>query len=189
MESEKENFETNIEITDASPEDVVGMREVYYKSWLETYPNEEYGITKDDIEDKFKVSSTAESIKKRAENIESLPESEKMFIAKDGNRIVGVCRVLRRPDKNQLQAIYVLPEYQEQGIGKKFWAKAQDFFDNEKDTIVQVATYNTNAIEFYKKLGFEDTGKRFEEERHRMKSGSIIPEMEMAIKAKRDKNV
>lgn len=52
-----------------------------------------------------------------------------------------------------------------------------------KGITVEVATYNTNAIEFYKRLGFEDTGKRFSNERLKMKSSAVLPEMEMVIKA------
>ena len=44
-----------------------------------------------------------------------------------------------------------------------------------------MATYNQKAIDFYKKLGFEETGKNFSQERFRMKSGSIIPETELCI--------
>lgn len=183
MESLNENIEGGIHIDLAKPEDVLGIQEVFYKSWLETYPNEEYGITVDDVEDRFKDGLNKEKLLKRAEQIANLPESEKMFVAKEGDKIIGVCRAILRPEGNQLQAIYIMPEYQGQGIGKKLWEKAQEFFDKQKDTIVQVATYNTKAIEFYEKLGFEDDGKRFEDERFRMKSGSIIPEMEMVIKA------
>jgi hypothetical protein len=50
------------------------------------------------------------------------------------------------------------------------------------ESTVEVATYNSNAIAFYKKLGFIETGRRFTNEKTRMKSGSIIPEMEMVIK-------
>lgn len=63
-----------------------------------------------------------------------------------------------------------------------FWEKCLSFLDKNKETIVQVATYNEKAISFYKKLGFVDTGKRFTEERFVMPiSGSKIPEMEMVL--------
>ena len=63
------------------------------------------------------------------------------------------------------------------------WASAQKHFDADKDTIVQVVTYNANAIGFYKKLGFQETGKKIMDERFRMKSGAITPETELVIKA------
>ena len=38
------------------------------------------------------------------------------------------------------------------------------------------------TVKFYEKLGFKDTGKRFEEEKFRFKNGANIPQMEMVIK-------
>jgi len=78
----------------------------------------------------------------------------------------------------------VLPEHQKKGIGKKFWEQAQKYFDPNKDTFVSVVDYNVNAISFYESLGFEDTGKRWRDEKRRMKSGAIQTEAEMVIKAK-----
>ena len=37
-------------------------------------------------------------------------------------------------------------------------------------------------IEFYEKLGFEDTGKRWTDEKFTMASGATFPEMELRIK-------
>lgn len=61
--------------------------------------------------------------------------------------------------------------------------EAQQYLDPAKNIIVQVATYNTNAIAFYERFGFVDTGKRWSDERFRMKSGAVIPELEMLRKA------
>jgi ribosomal protein S18 acetylase RimI-like enzyme len=175
-----------IRIAPADPEDAQGMAEVFYKTWLATYPNKKAGITTDDIEDRFKDSFTEESLAKRAERIAIPREGETSFLAKDGDRIVGVCHIVRHPDKNELQAIYILPEYQGKGVGGLLWGEAQKHFTLDKDIIVQVATYNTNAIAFYKKLGFQETGKEFQNERFRMKSGAVIPETEMVIRIKNE---
>jgi ribosomal protein S18 acetylase RimI-like enzyme len=77
--------------------------------------------------------------------------------------------------------IYVLPEYQGKGIGKLLWNELSKYLDINKETFVEVATYNENAIKFYEKLGFVDTNKRFTDERFRMRSGGIIPQMEMKL--------
>lgn len=42
-----------------------------------------------------------------------------------------------------------------------------------------VAVFNHKAIEFYKKFGFKKNGVMFTEERHRMPSGAIMPEIEL----------
>jgi len=171
-----------IEIVFPKPEDAEAIQMVFYKSWLDTYPNKEVGITIDDVEHWYKDDWNGKIEKQRA-RIANPPENQSFFIAKDGDNVVGVCRIVKYPDKNQLQAIYVLPDQQRKGIGKMLWDKALEILDPSKDTIVQVADYNKKAIEFYKKLGFVDTGKRFSDEHFRMKSGAIIPEMEMIIKS------
>ncbi len=45
-----------IKILKVTPEDVREVTELLYMTWLATYPNEEHGITTDDIEDRFKDS-------------------------------------------------------------------------------------------------------------------------------------
>ena len=173
----------NIKIMNARPEDAKGIQEVYYKTWLDTYPNEEYNITRDDIEDSYKDSFSEERLKKLSERISSHPANIQYIVAKDGSNIVGVCQPIIFPDKNKLQTIYILPDYQGKGIGTKLWNEANKLFDPDKDTYVEVVVYNLKTISFYEKLGFKDTGRRFSEDRFKMKNGSILPEMEMCKKA------
>jgi len=186
MES-KEKFK--ITIKDAVPEDVDGIQDVFYKTWLATYPNKEYGITVDDIEDRYKDRHSSEKIQKRKDDLENLPLNEKLLVAKDGGLVIGVCRLIKQDIKNniknKLQAIYVLPEYQGIGLGRKLWEEGKKFFDPQKDTVVEVVIYNKNAIDFYSKLGFQDTGRRFKSEAFKLKSGAVFPEMEMVIKARK----
>jgi ribosomal protein S18 acetylase RimI-like enzyme len=110
-------------------------------------------------------------------------ENENYFVAKVNGKVVGFCFVTKNEERNQLSAIYILPEFQGKGLGKSLWESASSFIDTSKDTFVDVVTYNTQAIEFYKKLGFVDTGRRWSEEKFKMKSGGVLPEMEMVIRA------
>lgn len=158
------------------------MQEVFYNTWLQAYPNEEFGITVDDIHDRYKDAFTDEILKARAEKIKNPPRGQTLFFAKDGDKVVGLCRIVESENENRLQAIYVLPEYQGKGIGMLLWKSAQKVFNFKKDIFVAVAIYNRNAISFYEKLGFVDTGRRSTDEKFRMKSGSIIPEMDMVMK-------
>lgn len=172
----------NIKIVKPELKDALGTIEVQYKAWLSTYPNEKLGITVDDIEHRYKDAFSGERLKKREKIISALEPNEKYIIAKDGDKVVGMCYAVIHEDKNQLQAIYILPEYHGKGIGTNLWETILPFFDKSKDIYVEVADYNEKAIGFYKKLGFVDTGKRFSDERFRMKSGAILPEMEMVLK-------
>lgn len=171
----------NIKISLATPDDAQIINELRYKTWLATYPNQELGITVDDIHDRFKNISSEETIQKGKEKLKQTDE-RRTLVAKQLDKIVGFCFCVKSEEKNQLQAIYILPEYQRRGIGKKLWERSLDFFDTHKDIVVEVADYNTPAIKFYESLGFTDSGKR--NEHLKLKSGAIIPEMEMIIKGR-----
>ena len=174
---------TEITIARATPDDVIGIQDVSYHGWLATYPNAKHGITVDDIEDRYKDRHTEERIAQGREQMANPPDGQTTLIAKEGDKIVGFCRAAKHPDRNQLYAIYVLPEYHGRGIGSAMWQEAQQYLDSNKHTIVEVAIYNTKAIKFYGGLGFTDTGKRMSNSKFKMKSGAVIPEMEMRREA------
>lgn len=166
----------------ARVEDVEGIQQVFYKTWLSTYPNEECGITTEDVHDRFKDVMSPERLEKRRKNIENKASNKQLFVALVDDQIVGVCRVSKEDLHNKLDALYVIPEFQGQGIGAALWNEAHTYLGTLKDILVAVATYNTRAIEFYERRGFVDTNRRFVEERLQMKSGSNIPQMEMVLK-------
>lgn len=169
-------------IVQPKKEDAIGSIEVQHKAWLATYPNEKLGITVEDIEERYKNAYVGERLERRKKIIENPEPNEKVLVAKDGNKVVGMCYGDIQENRNQLRAIYILPEYHGKGIGTKLWQALLPFFDKNKDIYVEVVDYNEKAISFYKKLGFVDTGKRFQEERFRMKSGALFTEMEMLIR-------
>ena len=171
-------------VEEAKPEHVEGIQEVFYRTWLDTYPNEEAGITVEDIEARFKGANAEEKLAKRRADILNLQPNKKYFVALDGQKVVGICRGEKNEKENRLNAIYALPGYQAQGIGTQLWSEIKTFFDPLKDIYLGVATYNQKAIDFYSKLGFQDTGKRYTEEWTRMESGATLPEMDMVIRVK-----
>ena len=149
-----------IEISRAKPEDAREITEVFYKTWLKTYPNEKVGVTVEDVEHVYKDSFKKEALEKRALKIADLKEGEHFFVAKEGDVVIGVCRSIENLQNNQLKSLYVLPEFQGMGVGRLLWERVCENFDPSKDIVVHVADYNERAIEFYKKLGFKDTGKK-----------------------------
>jgi GNAT superfamily N-acetyltransferase len=92
--------------------------------------------------------------------------------------------MIRNEADTALRTIYVLPSFHRKGIGTKLWQEVKKFAIPGKDITVNVAVYNQKAINFYKKIGFEDTGKRWSDEKWKMKSGATIPEMQLVIRAK-----
>ncbi len=169
---------------DATPGDALGIIKVFHDTWLATYPNKEHGVSLEDIEYYLKDDFSMKEIETLEQNIKDMPSNRKRLVAKIGNTIVGTCTAMKNEDYNHVRALYVLPEFQNNKIGVMLWNKADEFFDHTKDTIVQVAEYTEQAIHFYKKLGFIDTGKRIQDESERLQSGSIIIDMEMIKKAR-----
>ncbi len=185
MESIPSQEEIKVTIERAQPNDAEEIQNVFYKTWLATYPNSETGVTVDDVHEHYKERLTPEGIEKSRKRIEEGLElvNQRFFVARVDKKIVGVCLANTHDDKNQLTAIYVLPEFQGKGIGYKLWDEVLKFIDHTKDTTVEVVVHNNNAIEFYKRLGFEDTGRRWADEKFKMRSGAIFHEMEMKIKS------
>ena len=171
----------DIKIRDAVAEDAEAAEQVRYQSWLVTYPNEEFRITREDIQERFKSHFSPEGIEKRRARIVEVQEKGRYVVAEVDGRIVGLCLLIRYADKNQIRGIYVSPGYQGKGVGKALWQEVRTSVDPQKDTYVETATYNAAAIGFYSKLGFKDTGRRFVNEKIRMKNGGVIPEMEMRL--------
>ena len=117
------------EVSRATPEDVASIQDVLYRVWLTTYPNKTLGITVADIEEMYKDRNSEETLARITERISSA--SEITLVAKENGKVVGVCRVIRREDKDVMEAIYVLPEYQRLGIGSAIWREIEKLLDSE----------------------------------------------------------
>ena len=163
--------------------DLEGIQEVLYRTWLVTYPNAHPGISVDDIEDRFHDRHDPEHIAQRRAQLAFPPHGQSLLVAVQGTSIIGVCRATRHLHNNQLRALYVLPEFQQQGVGSTLWGSVRLQLSTAHPTIVEVASYNTRAIRFYSSLGFHDTGMRKVDTRFRMRSGSVIPEIVMRREA------
>lgn len=172
--SELEDKDRKLQIADATPEDAEGIVAVQKAAWLATYPNDELDITLEDIREQTKNFS-AERMLQRLSN----PDPNRHYwVAKDGDKVVGMHLVLRGEEENTLQALYVHPGFQRLGVGSRLMQIALDWLGNEKDIILGVVTYNKNAIDFYKKFGFVENGERHDEVAT-LPSGKVMPEIEM----------
>ena len=167
-----------IKITDAVLEDASDIDKLVYKVRLESYPNKELSITRNDIKNHF-------SKKYFSENLDFFKNtSKKIIIAKNKNKIVGVCFVEKTEETNILRTIHVLGKFHGLGIGKRLWENSQSFLDKKKNIEVVVALYNNPAIKFYEKLGFVDTGERYTGKDRKMRSGSVMTGVKMVLNNK-----
>lgn len=173
------NFmENEIIIADAKPEDAVGIRMVQKETWLCTYPNPDIGITRNDVEAKIDDMQKA-GAQELAQRIKENPNYH-AFVSKDKDKVVGFVSVSKQEKENEIKALYVLSNYQGRGIGGKLMNKGLEWLGKNKDISLTVVTYNTKAINFYKKFGFVEDGE-VKEDIALLPSGTRMPEIRMVL--------
>ncbi len=178
-----------LEVQPATPEDAAGVFEVQRQTWIDTYPNEEAGITEQDVRNRVEGEHgelVADKIAWWRKGIETSGENRAIFVAKDEGKVMGFVAPGIMDGQRRIGAIYVLPEAQGKGLGRKLLDKAIDWHGRDEDIYLHVASYNDNAIGFYEKNGFEKTGKAIEDLDARERGVVEIPEIEMVLKADGD---
>lgn len=90
----------------------------------------------------------------------SLFESEKAWVALDGNRIVGFCE-RDASAGNNIGALYVVPEFRSLGIGKRLLDMAKTDCD---DIVVWAYEKNVQARRFYRREGLVEIGRDVDED-------------------------
>ena len=85
-----------------------------------------------------------------------IPASETYVIA-DDSKVLGFCSLL----DNQLAALFVDPDYQGQGLGKRLLGYAKSIRD---ELTLAVYTENTSSLAFYLAQGFKVTREQVDEQ-------------------------
>lgn len=130
----------------ATSEDAEQKGRVHYNSWIETYT----GLMNDAFLNNMSAEKCISFARKYPENT---------LVAIINNEIVGFasfgqCMDHGMEEYGEIIAIYVLKDYQKQGIGKMLMEaclKKLDYYDKYS---LWVLNTNVNAISFYKKVWF-----------------------------------
>ncbi len=168
-----------ITVVMARPEDAEEIRNIQRDAWFKTYPNKELGITSEDIQ--LENFEDPERVRRWQRSIETKDNSN-IWVAKEGTHVIGFCMATSRDGLHDLRALYVHPNYQGRGVGRQLMTKALEWLGDEKDISVYVASYNSQAIGFYKKNGFIKTN--IVAPSHKLNSGKEIPEILMIRRGK-----
>ena len=137
----------------AEPRHASGIAHVHQQSWRNAYS----GIIPHKALDKM--------IRRRDETwwAKAIRHSTRIVVVEDDESVVGYAtlgpnRVAALPQDGEVYELYLLPEYQGVGLGRKlFLAARQELFNSGmKSTIVWVLEDNVPASEFYRNAGGKD---------------------------------
>ena len=175
-----------IEIVPATPDNAEIICDIRDKAWIDAYPNSELGITPQDIEINAK-GLHGEFVPRRIAYLkEKLTTPNRpdgaTFVAKSNGYVVGFVDPSIEDGKRRIGAIYVTPEAQGTGIGSKLMQQALQWHGRNDDIFLEVVTYNQNAIDFYKRFGFEQTDTVVPEESNRPDFMKALPQIEMVLR-------
>ena len=137
-------------LKEAAHEDIKSIIDIERQVWIDAYPNEEYGITKIDVEERF---NPAFIIQRGNEIEKELQEGHRYMIAVRDNQVVGYSHGLKLTEYNDLVEVYTTE--QQKGVGRLLMQNLFSWFGNEKPIRLEVAVYNTNAIKVYEHYGFK----------------------------------
>ena len=146
----------NFEIQPVTPGDLDEATEMRLQSWLDSYVNDEIGVTQEWIENRNRLQMTDE---KRQIRLERLTEPNTAFyIAKDfSGKIIGVTSPYTDPEGIQhVGSLYVDKQWHGKGVGSALMQKVVDYFDPAKPIELGVVIYNERAKAFYRKWGFKE---------------------------------
>jgi len=168
--------EPEINIEAATVEDAAAIAHIQKEGWLATYPNEEHGITEEDILSKDFESE--ERIQRRIERLKAEGETTQTWIARQSGRVIGYSSAVRGDEINKVVSVYLLPECQGKGLGSRLLRQALEWLGDEKDISLGVVPYNKTAIQFYEKFGFR-LGGPVPHDVPTFATGKDMPEIEM----------
>lgn len=137
-------------IREATLEDAEQKGHVHYQSWQETYT----GLMNENFLKNMKLESCINIARK-------YPTNTLVAVINDiivGFACYGVCKEDRMENYGELYALYVLKEFQKQGIGKKLLEACIQKLNGFHQFCLWVLDTNYAAIEFYHKQGFQFNG-------------------------------
>ncbi len=172
----KERFaeKESMSVRTATIDDAAAIARIQHESWVATYPNEEAGITKADLENHLgDVGSLAERWTNRlrldAANADFIGT---VYVLEVSGRVVGFCKVARGTHSGHVDALYLDPECTQKGLGGELFQKGLDWLGTKDSIELEVTSYNDRAIRFYKRYGFRKQGETKPLE---LKGGKTIP--------------
>ena len=133
------------EVRIATPDDVIGIRDVTTKAWYNTYLNIYAASTVNEL---LAASYNEEHLRKRLED-------QLFIVAIEDKEVVGFANFIQGSEL-YLSAHYVRPHSQNKGYGRLLLEKGLSHYDGQYDAVyLEVDTQNEKGVAFYEQEGFE----------------------------------
>lgn len=147
-------------ITEMAVDDIEPATEMRLQSWLDTYVNEEAGITREWVERRNIEQLSPEKVKSRHDRFlkGKTDGTFNAWVAKDASgKIIGsTTPCVDSEGRQRVGSIYVDKDWLGEGVGGSLMQKVVDWFDSSKPIELSVVSYNERAKAFYRKWGFEE---------------------------------
>ena len=145
-----------ITIHRAEIEDIPAIKAVLAVTWRDTYSS---FVSESSI-----AEVTAEWHSPKVLEAEIKRPSSFFGVAKsNSNEIVGMITAHLRNEVLFIARLYVLPEFQRQGIGERLMEESRRAFPEIKRIQLDVEEQNPKGRAFYRKLGFKEVGVRIDD--------------------------
>ena len=153
----KSVLQSGYSIRPAVIDDVEAIRRMQAQSWLDTYGNDEVGATREWLAEETASWFTDEALAHSREHLGACFANPDHFyrVGLLSDEIVGLLHLATNEDGTKhLWGLYTAQKTHGTGLAQELMALANEWIgDNEVD--LEVVTYNTRAIRFYEKNGFE----------------------------------
>ncbi|MGS2739574.1 N-acetyltransferase family protein [Sinomicrobium sp. M5D2P17] len=144
-----------IEIREASTGDIPIIQQIANHTWPDTFKDI---LTEKQIAYMLDMMYSTEAL---AEQMQQ--KGHRFFLAAEGEAYLGFlsCETgYRSIPKTKIHKIYILPETQGKGVGKKLIEKCRQVAAEKKDAILSLNVNKYNpAIGFYERIGFKKTAE------------------------------
>ena len=147
----------NYTIREATEADAEAIIKMHAQSWLDTYPNEEAGVTREWVKERADTWLTPEKLESRRARIrQASPSGDMMYkiAVDDKGVVVGIACPVRDENAQRVGGLYVDKEYQGSGLAQKLMAEIIKWADPKRPLELEVASYNERAKAFYRKYAF-----------------------------------
>ena len=141
-------------------EDIETATEIRLQSWLDTYVNDEVGITREWIEQRNADQLSEARVASRRERFLKNKENGTMnaWVVRDkAGKIIGSATpFISDSGVQRVGSLYVDKDWQGKGVANELMQRVIDWCDPNKDIELEVISYNERAKAFYRKWGFEE---------------------------------